>query len=172
MTSTQGRNEGKKQPRIGAATIFAVTAGVVLLAVLAAAVIILRATEPARPEDHPAQKLNVAQLDGPIVLSPGERVDLYIGRNHPSVGIWQEITREADPAVATVEKVTDSPTGPDVPPGGDGGSTNLIITAIAPGQTSVAVADCFREMPDANGICHDDKGPRPYYTIEIVVEAP
>ena len=31
------------------------------------------------------------------------------------------------------------------------------------------LAECFRQRPDENGICHDDSGPRPTFTIDVVV---
>ena len=122
-------------------------------------------------EDEPVpQMFSIDELNGPLVLTPGEQVRINVGRNHPSVGIWFAVVETPPPEVAEVEKIDDYPTGKDVPPGGDVGETYLLITAIAPGHGTIRVAECFRTMPDEDGICRDDDGPRPTYTVDIVVE--
>lgn len=127
----------------------------------------------AMEEDEPVpQMFSIDELNGPLALTPGEQVRINVGRNHPSVGIWFAVVETPPPEVAEVEKIDDNDAVEDaeIDDGGGSGETYLMITAIAPGHGTIRVADCFRQMPDATGICHDDDGPRPTYTVDIVVE--
>lgn len=116
----------------------------------------------------PPQPLSISEIEEPIVLKPEESVRIEVGQNNFSVGIWYALTEVPSPDIVEVEEVNEDPLDPSLD--GAGGNTYLVVTALAPGEGTIKVADCFRQMPDATGICHDDDGPRPTYTVDIVVE--
>ncbi len=123
-------------------------------------------------EDEPEpQMFNIDELNGPLALTPGEQVRLNVGWNDPSVGIWFAVVETPPPEVAEVEKIDDNDVIEDAEIGGGIGKTYLMITAIAPGHGTIKVAECFRTMPDEDGICRDDDGgTRPAFTVDVVVE--
>jgi len=116
----------------------------------------------------PPQPLSISEIEEPIVLKPEESVRIGVGWHNPSVGTWYALTEVPAPEIVEVEEVNEDPLDPSLD--GAGGNTYLVVTALAPGEGTIKVADCFRQMPDATGICHDDDGPRPTYTVDIVVE--
>lgn len=116
----------------------------------------------------PPQPLSISEIEEPIVLKPEESVRIEVGQNNFSVGIWYALTEVPSPDIVEVEEVNEDPLDPSL--GGAGGYTYLVVTALAPGEGTIKVADCFRQMPDVTGICHDDDGPHPTYTVDIVVE--
>ena len=124
-------------------------------------------------EDEPVpQMFSIDELNGPLVLTPGEQMRINVGRNHPSVGIWFAVVETPPPEVAEVEKIDDNDVVKDaeIVDGGGSGETYLMITAIAPGNGTIRVAECFRTMPDEDGVCRGDDGPRPAFTVDVVVE--
>ena len=151
--------KGKK----GHAWIAAAVAGFAVLLAALLTVLMFRALSV-----PPPQSLSISELEEPIVLKPGEAVRIGVGSHNLSVGTWYALVEVPAPDIVEVEEVNEDPLDPSIL--GAGGYTYLVVTALAPGEGTIKVADCFRQMPDVTGICHDDDGPRPTYTVDIVVE--